>query len=129
MVSNKWQRVLAFVCAASFLVTSCTTLDHVSIPGSETTSTVPAVSVGDSVLITTKTGNEKSFKVTAVEPDALAGKHERVLYADMASLSVKRGDKAATTLAVALVVLGILIVVGADALGDGVEEGIDAALH
>jgi hypothetical protein len=123
-MSNKWQRVIAFVCAAGFLVTSCTTLDHVSIPGTETSAAVPAVQVGDSVLITTKAGKEKSFKVTAVEPDALAGKHERVLYADMASLSVKRGDKAATTIAVALVVLGVLIVIGADALGDGVEDGI-----
>ncbi len=123
-MSNKVQRVVAFACAAIFLVTSCTTLDHVSIPGAETSAAVPAVNVGNSVVITTKSGEEKTFKVTAVEPDALAGKHERVLYADMASLSVKRGDKAATSIAVALVILGVLIVVGADALGDGVEDGL-----
>jgi hypothetical protein len=123
-MSNKFQRVCAFACAAIFLVTSCTTLDHVSIPGAETSAAVPAVKVGNSVVVTTKSGEEKTFKVTAVEPDALAGKHERVLYADMASLSVKRGDKAATTIAVALVILGVLIVVGADALGDGVEDGL-----
>jgi hypothetical protein len=126
MTNNKWHRAIAIVCSISFLVTSCTTLDHVSIPGTETSAALPAVKVGDSVVITTRTGEEKSFKVTAVEPDALAGKNTRVLYADMASLSVKRGDKGATTLAVALVVLGVLIVIGADALGDGVEEGIES---
>jgi len=128
MTNNKWQRVIALVCAMSFLVTSCTTLDHVSIPGAETTAALPAVQVGDSVLLTTKAGAKKTFKVTAVEPDALAGKNERVLYADMASLSVKRGDKAATAIAVGLVILGVLIIVGSELAGDGIADAIDTAI-
>ncbi len=127
MTTNKWQRVIALVCCASFFVTSCTTLNQVSIPGTETSAAVPAVQVGDSVVITTRTGEKKKFKVTAIESDALAGKGVRVLYTDMASLSVKESSVSmGATLAVALVVLGILIVVGADALSDGVEESVDA---
>jgi len=123
---NKWYRVVAIVCTLSFLLTSCSTLDRVTIPGTETSSSIPAVQVGDSVVVTTKAGEEKKFEVTAVESDALVGKNVRVAYADMTTLSVKRSNKGMTTLAVALVVLGILIVVGADALGDGVGEAVDS---
>ena len=128
MMANKWHRVIAIVCTVSFLVTSCTTLERVSIPGSETTAQV-SVQVGDSVVATTRTGEEKKFKVTAIEPDALVGKDVRVPYADMATLSVKESNKGMTTLAVALVVLGILIVVGANGLADGVGEAVDSIGH
>ncbi len=129
MAANKWQRAIAFVCVASFLVTSCTSLDRISIPGAETAAALPAVQVSDSVVITTKQGEKKRFKVTAVETDALAGEGVRVLYADMASLSVRKSDGGKTAIAVALVVLGILIVVGADALADGVEESINTVIN
>ena len=125
MTNNKWQRVIAFVCVASFVVTSCTSLHRVSVPGSETSSTVPSVQVGDSVVVTTRAGEQKKFKVTAVEPEALAGKDVRVAYADMASLSVRQTSVGKTTLLVALVVLGILTIVGSDALLDGTEDAID----
>ena len=125
MTNNKWQRIIAFVCVASFLVTSCTSLHRVSVPGSETSSTVPSVQVGDSVVVTTRAGEQKKFKVTAVEPEALAGKDVRVAYADMASLSVRQTSVGKTTLLVALVVLGILTIVGSDALLDGTEDAID----
>jgi hypothetical protein len=124
MTNNKWQRVIAFVCVASFLATSCTSLHPVSVPGSETSSTVASVQVGDSVVVTTKSGEQKKFKVTAVEPDALAGKHVRVAYADMASLGVRQRSVGKTTLLVAMVTLGVYIIVGALALEDGTEEAL-----
>lgn len=126
MAANKWQRTIAVICIVSFLVTSCTSLNRISIPGAETAAALPAVQVNDSVVVTTKQGEEKRFKVTAVETDALAGKDVRVLYTDMASLSVRKSDRGKTWIAVALVVLGVMIVVGADALGDGIEETIDS---
>lgn len=125
MTNNNWQRAIALVCVASFLVTSCTSLHRVSIPGAETTAAAPAVQVGDSVVVNTRAGAEKKFKVTAIEPDALVGKDVRVPYNDMASLSVRQTSTGKTTLAVVLIVLGILIIVGTDALADGTEEAID----
>jgi len=125
MATNKWQRATAFVCIASFLVTSCTTLQQVSIPGAETTAAVPAVQVGDSVVINTKTGPERKFKVTAIEADALVGKDVRVPYAEMASLSVKEPHSGKTTLAIVIVVLAILTIVGIAALDEGVDESIE----
>ena len=125
MTTNKWQRATAFVCIVSFLVTSCTSLHQISIPGSETTAAVPAVQVGDSVVINTKTGEEKKFKVTAIEADALVGKDVRVPYADMASLSVRELHSGKTTLAIVIVVLAILTIVGIAALDEGVDESIE----
>ena len=124
MANKKWKRVIVLVCASSFLVTSCTSLHRVSVPGSETSSSVPSVQVGDSVVVKTKAGEEKKFKVTAIEPDALVGKGVRVAYADMASLNVRESSKGKTTTLVALVVLGVYMIVGADALQDGTEEAI-----
>ena len=127
-MANRWQRAIACICIVSFLVTSCTSLHRVSIPGSETSAAVPAVQAGDSVVVTTKTGGEKKFTVTAIEPDALVGKDVRVLYADMASLSVKRSSTGKTTLAVVLVVLGILFLVGLEATDDAIDETIDVLI-
>jgi hypothetical protein len=54
----------------------------------------------------------------------------RVLYTDMANLRVKESSiSTGAAVALALVVLGILIVVGADAIGDGIEEGIEAGAN
>jgi hypothetical protein len=125
MTNNKWQRTIAFACIVSFVVTSCTSLHRVSIPGSETSASVPAVQVGDSVVVTTKTAEEKRFTITAIEPDALVGKDVRVPYAEMASLSVRKPNGGKTTLAVVLIVLGILIIVGVAALDEGVDESIE----
>ena len=124
MANNKWQRVIAFVCAASFLVTSCSSLHRVSIPGSETSASIPAVQVGDSVVVTTRTGEEKKFKVTAIDPDALVGKDVRVLYADMASLSLKHYTTSNTALAILIIGAIAAVVIGVVATKDAVEETV-----
>jgi len=111
MATRAWQRALTVVFVAVFLVTSCTSVKSVSIPGTENPSALPAVRVGDTAYITTKDGNAKTFKVRAVEPDALVGESERVAYADMASLRVKHLHKGATTaLVVVLAYLAVAIV-------------------
>jgi len=124
MANNKWQRVIAFVCAASFLVTSCSSLHRVSIPGSETSASIPAVQVGDTVIVTTRTGEEKKFKVTAIESDALVGKDVRVLYTDMASLSLKHYTTSSTALTILIIGAIAAVVVGVVATKDAVEETV-----
>lgn len=129
MATYKRKRAIAFACCVSILLTSCTSLNRVSIPGAETTAAVPAVQVGDAVVITTRSGEKKGFKVTAVEADALAGKGERVLYTEMASLSVKYTSAGKSALAVAAVVFGILIIVGIESMGDGIEETVETVVN
>ncbi len=117
-MAGMWQRALTMVFVAVFLVTSCTSMQSVSIPSGETPPTLPAVKVGDTVAILTKDLKKKSFKVHAVEADALVGESDRVAYADMATLSVKQIHKGATTVAVVLGVLLVWVLVAAAELGD-----------
>jgi hypothetical protein len=112
VVPSRWQRAIAVVSVAVFLTTSCTSLQGVSIPAPDNPSSLSSVKVGDKVVVKTKNGKEKSFKVHAVEPDALVGPFERVPYADMASLNVEHVRKGPTIalVAIALLVVGSLIV-------------------
>ena len=109
MNNNNCQRGIALLCAFSFLLTSCTTLQSVAIPGTAPPSSLPSAQVGNRVVVTTKAGEKKTFRVTAVEPDALVGKNVRIAYADMSTLSVKRVKAAQTLLVVATVALVIAI--------------------
>jgi hypothetical protein len=109
MAANRWQRVIAVLTVASFLLTSCTTLQTVSIPSGESPPSLPGVKVGDTVVITTKAREKKKFAVTSIEADALVGRNVRVAYADMATLEVKRVDKGPT---IAIVVVVVLVLAG-----------------
>jgi hypothetical protein len=122
MAASRWQRAIAVVSVVSFLVTSCTSLQTVAIPGPENPSTLPAVKVGDTVDLTTRTTEHKHFKVTAVEVDALVGKGDRVAYADMATLNVVRIRKGPTIGIVVAVVVVVLSVIAAAQATKAFEE-------
>jgi hypothetical protein len=93
------------------------------IPSGESPPALPAIQVGDTVVVTTKnTTEKKTFAVTAVEADALVGKGVRVAYADMTSLNVKRIRKGPTTLAVVITVLGILSIIAAVEAAEAYED-------
>jgi hypothetical protein len=109
MNNNKCRRGIALLCAFSYLLMSCTTLEGRPIPGTGTPQTLTTAQVGNRVVVTTKAGETKTFKVTAVEPDALVGKDVRIAYADMSTLSVRRVKAAQTLLVVATVALVIAV--------------------
>jgi hypothetical protein len=125
MASNRWQRAIAVMCAVSFVLTSCYSLNPVSIPSGESPPALPAVNVGDTVVITTRTKETKTFAVTAVEADALVGKGVRVAYADMAALNVKRIRKGPTTWVVLGVVFGVLSIVAAVQAAEAYDDVFD----
>jgi len=126
MASVRWQRAIAVLCAVSFVLTSCYSLNPVLIPSGESPPALPAVQVGDTVVVTTKKATEKkTFVVTAVEADAVVGKGVRVAYADMTSLNVKRIRKGATTLAVVITALGILSIIAAVETAEAYDDVFD----
>jgi hypothetical protein len=96
MNNNKCRNGIALLCAVSYLLTSCTTLEGVTIPGTATSQGLAPVQVRNTVVVTTKAGEKKTFEVTAIEPDALVGKNVRIAYADMSTLSVKRAKAGQT---------------------------------
>jgi len=125
MAANRWQRAVALVCVASLLITSCTALRSVAIPKGESPPAWSDVKVGDRVVVTTRT-EKKTFTVTAVEANALAGKGVRVPYADMMTLNVKYIRKGATTAVVIAIVFTILAFASASEIVDDVAEAVAA---
>jgi hypothetical protein len=94
----------------------CTSLQAVVVPG-EAAGRV-AVEIGETVEVTTRTGQEQRFRVTEVADDALVGNEVRIAYVDMASLQALRPDKG-KTMTVWAVVGVVLIVALVAALGQG----------
>jgi hypothetical protein len=80
----------------------------VPVPGTQ----VPPVAVGEEVSVTTVDGQKLKFKVTGVEPDALAGAGVRVRYSDIAKLEVRRHDRNETGTVVAVVGGALVVALG-----------------
>jgi hypothetical protein len=117
-----WQRAVATLVAVSYL-SGCSTLQSVPLAPS---SGKPAVEVGESVVVTTKSGQKKSFTVTSVETDALVGANSRVSYAEIERLEVKRGGEMTPGkrgLLIGAAVLGVIAVAAAAGGGGGGSGG------
>jgi len=117
-----WQRAVATLFAVSYLA-GCASLQNVPFAPS---SGKPAVEVGESVVVTTKTGQKKSFTVTSIESDALVGANSRVSYAEIERLEVKRGGEMTPGkrgLLIGAAVLGVIAVAAAAGGGGGGSGG------
>lgn len=109
-------RFTAGVISMCLVLQGCTSLQTVAVPG-EAAGRV-AVEIGETVVVTTRTGQVQRFKVSEVADDALVGNDVRIAYVDMASLQALRPDKG-KTMTVWAVVGVVLIVALVAALGEG----------
>jgi uncharacterized lipoprotein YajG len=116
---HPWKRAVALLAVATYLTTACTTLQNVPIRNADQTVARPAVNVGESVVVTTRSGEKKQFTVTAVDEDALVGVNERVAYADMQQLDVRRSEGGKKGLIIGAVVLGVAAIAAAAGGGGG----------
>ena len=92
MRTTKWQQSLILVVLMNMAwTTGCTSLQPVPL-GDAPPQTL-SVPVGEQVRVTRKDGSKQSFKVTAVEPDALVGDNVRVRYDEIATLEVRQRDR------------------------------------
>jgi hypothetical protein len=116
-----WNRAVSLLICVSHLA-GCSSLQNVPLGQSISH---PEVEVGESVVVTTKSGEKKSFTVTAVETDALVGGNARVSYAEMARLDVKRGGMTPGKqgLLIGAAVLGVIAVAAAAGSGGGSGGG------
>jgi hypothetical protein len=85
------QRFIALVGCLCLFLQGCTVMQAVPVP--QGGSAAAAVQVGDTVEATTRAGEVKRFKVTAVTNQELQGADARVAYSEIASLEVARQDK------------------------------------
>jgi hypothetical protein len=121
MKIRSWNRAVALLAAVSYLA-GCANLQNVPLGQSIGH---PDVAVGQSVVVTMKSGEKKNFTVTSVENDALVGSNARVSYSEMARLDVKQegmtpGKKG---LLIGAAVLGAIAVAAAAGGGGGGSGG------
>ena len=116
-----WKRVVALIAVGAYVLSGCTALQNVPLRHSDRSFAPPEVSVGEPVVVHTKSGEVRKFTVTAVEDDALVGGNTRVAYADMEQLEVRRGDASSgkTGLIIGAVVLGVAAIAAAAGGGGG----------
>jgi hypothetical protein len=118
-----WQRAVATLVAVSYLA-GCASMQNVPLASS---GGKPAVEVGESIVVTTKSGEKKSFTVTSIESNALVGANSRVSYAEIERLDVKRGGEMKWSkrgLLIGAAVLGaVALVVAAGGDGGGGSGG------
>ena len=88
------RQVIALVGCLCLFLQGCTVMQAVPVP--QGGSTAAAVQIGDTVEATTRSGETKRFKVTAVTNEELRGAEARVAYSDIASLEVARSDERKT---------------------------------
>ena len=121
MKIRHWNRAVSLLACVAYLA-GCANLQNVPLGQSIIH---PEVEVGESVVVTTKSGEKKSFIVTAVETEALVGSNARVSYTEMARLDVKRGGMTPGTqgLLIGAAVLGVIAVAAAAGGGGGSGGG------
>jgi hypothetical protein len=114
-------RVLAISIASIFLATGCAQLQNVPLTRTDQGVARPNVQAGDDVIVTTRDGARHKFQVTSADAEALQGEHDRIAYAEMTRLDVrKKGEMkfGKTALIVGAVVLGA-VAIGSASGGGG----------
>jgi hypothetical protein len=81
---------LVILLSASLLASSCATVRDVPLPLVIDATHLPDVHVGDRVVVTRKNGTTESFRITAIQSEALLGRTVRVSYSDISSIEVRR---------------------------------------
>jgi len=117
--------LLVSVC---LFTSGCTTMQNVAVPGAHPAAGVSSatVHVGEEVEVHTRDAQMYTFKVTAIEDDALVGAKIRVKYADMIDLRARKISKGYTALSVGVIAYTILVVgilVALSHLGPGMTGG------
>lgn len=126
MYISLWKKTVALLAASVFLATGCAQLQPVPLRQNGQSIERPDVKPGESVVVTTKSGDTREFKVTAVEDDALRGDDkrgddQRVAFSEIASLEVRRNDGQfnKTALVVGAVLVGAAVIGAASGGGGG----------
>jgi hypothetical protein len=98
------------VLMAGTLLSACTTVQY--LQSSDLPQLTSLVKVDDTVTCTMRDGSTTTIKVTAIEPDALIGDHQRVSVANITQAEIKRLDTTKSVLLGLVVVAGVAAAVG-----------------
>jgi len=102
---------------AGALLSACTTVQQ--LQSSDLPQLTSLVKVDDTVTCTMRDGSTTTIKVTAIEPDALIGDHQRVSVANITQAEITRLDTTKSVLLGLVVVAGVAAAVGGGGHGGG----------
>jgi len=86
------------IVVVALLVTlgGCSTLEYVPIERAQPETLRTQLEVGDTVIVRLHSGDQRQFRIRALEPEALIGRDERIAYKDIDRIDVKTVDYAGT---------------------------------
>lgn len=121
MNNKNWRSLLAAGLVILNLV-GCATLEYVPINRSKPEDLRSQLAVGETVHVRLQNGDQRQFRIIALEADAIVGRDERIAYRDIDLLEVKTVDYEGTTKTVAAVGLLALVFVASAVIEAEIEE-------
>jgi hypothetical protein len=115
-MNNKKLLSILVITLGILALAACSTLEHVPINRSKPETVRSQLTVGETVHVRLQNGDQRQFRIVALEPDAIVGRDERIAYADIDLLEVKTVDyegtvkTAAAVGALALVFIAALVI-------------------
>lgn len=99
--------------AASLLSSACTTIESVPMPRSNPRELQATLRVGETVIVKTNDLREREFRITALEKDAIVGRHERISYDDILRVNARKTDDFKdTAMTILLTTAAVVVYVG-----------------
>jgi hypothetical protein len=126
-MNNKNLRSAAVAGLALLMLVGCTSLESVPIDRSKPESLRFQLTVGESVIVRLHGGEQRQFRIVALEDDAIVGRDERIAYSDIDLVDVKYVDYKGTAQATGAVALLAAIVIGSAILDSESEEPVSQA--
>lgn len=120
------------VAAAGFVLVTlagCSTLEYVPINRSKPETVRSQLAVGETVHVRLQSGEQRQFRIVALEPDAIVGRDERIAYRDIDLLEVKTTDYEGTTKTALAAGAVVLVFIAAAVIEAEIEDESDADTH
>jgi len=121
-MNNKNLRLMLAAGLVSFTLGGCATLEDVPIDRSKPETVQSQLAVGDTVYVRLQRGDVRHFRIVALEPDAIVGRHERIAYQDIDLIEVKKVDYEGPIKTGAAVAVLALVYIAAMVIEDELNE-------
>jgi hypothetical protein len=125
-VNNNRRSVLAAGLVLMALM-GCTSLESVPVNRSKPEDLRAQLAVGETVIVRLHNGDQRQFRIVALENDAIVGRDERIAFRDIDVIDVKYVDYMGTVQATGAVALLALVYIGRAWLDEGEDDSLTAA--
>ncbi len=125
-MNNK--NLLSILAAGLVLLTfaGCSTLEYVPINRSKPEELRSQLAVGNTVHVRLQSGDQRQFRIVALEADAIVGRDVRIAYKDIDLLEVKTRDYEGTTKTALAVGALALVYIAAAVIDAELDEDTNA---